>query len=36
MTSQESKVHWESSYKEALDRAQKEEKPVLLDFFKEG
>jgi hypothetical protein len=30
------KVNWETSYEKALDQAKKEEKLVLLDFFKEG
>lgn len=29
-------VEWEHSYEEALGRAQREQKPVLLDFFKSG
>ena len=31
-----SQIQWESSYEKALKRAEKENKPVLLDFFKEG
>lgn len=36
MELQKSKVQWESSYDKALERARKENKPILLDFFKEG
>jgi hypothetical protein len=32
---QKTKVQWENSYTEALERARREKKPVLLDFFKE-
>ena len=31
-----SEVQWEASYQSALDRSQKEKKPLLLDFFKDG
>jgi uncharacterized protein YyaL (SSP411 family) len=30
------KVNWETSYEKALEGAKKENKPILLDFFKEG
>lgn len=29
-------VEWERSYEEAMERARREQKPVLLDFFKSG
>ena len=33
---EKTKVLWESSLDRALERAQKEEKPLLVDFFKDG
>jgi hypothetical protein len=36
MEQQKPKVHWESSYETAIERARNEEKPLLLDFFKDG
>jgi hypothetical protein len=32
----ESTIQWEKEYEKALERAIKERKPVLLDFFKDG
>jgi hypothetical protein len=29
-------VEWEHSFEEATERAKREQKPVLLDFFKDG
>lgn len=31
-----SEVQWASSYQAALERSEKEKKPILLDFFKDG
>jgi hypothetical protein len=36
MELQKSRIQWENSCEKALERAKKETKPVLLDFFKEG
>ncbi len=32
----EGKVNWEDSLEKGLERSQKEGKPILLDFFKDG
>ena len=36
MEKDQGKVYWINDYETGLDRCQKEEKPMLLDFFKEG
>lgn len=34
--SMEIKVYWINDYDRGLERARAEEKPMLLDFFKDG
>ncbi len=29
-------VQWERSFEEALERSKRDQKPVLMDFFKDG
>lgn len=32
----ESKVKWEDSYDQSLQRSRQDGRPILMDFFKDG
>lgn len=36
MEKNQGKVNWINSYETGLERSQKNRKPMLLDFFKDG